>query len=213
MKMARRIIEVTIDSVKLNIKGSRKGHKHVLGARLVYPRPGIAEKLALQPIAVTKGEAKLAKAKWPERILFKEVVQGPFGLGIEVSRAMSESEMGKVIEAMASSVIKVAGKEIAEVAGGPWGGALMGLPLKFLSGLISKKGSSDSVGAGVIELCADSKWPSSKVKKLTIPLVADENVYEMRRTRQGNSIRMIRKRVIKKADQSGSVVVKLRLYD
>lgn len=213
MKYKRRIMEVSLLGVELTTGRKRKAGKHLAAARLVYPRPGIAERVAVKPVQLKAGRRGRGATSWSEQILFKEVVQGPFALSVELTDAMTDSELGKVIDSLASAVLKVAGNEMVDAAAGPMGGVLMGLPVRFFSAMMSKKEVPKVLGSGSVDLCADGRWASGKTRKVKIELTAEKDVYEIRRSTRGGSPRMARKRVLKAGEISGSVTLAILPYD
>lgn len=89
--MAKKNIEVSLVSVNLVSTGTkRKESRHALTATLVWPRPTIARKESAFPCTLEKGAADYSGSPWHETILFKETVEGTFGLRMELSESLSD---------------------------------------------------------------------------------------------------------------------------
>lgn len=83
--MARRkILEILLDRVQIEETGGRASRdaQHLLLVTLVWPRARVEECVAVKPISLDQKAADLRKSMWIERILFKELVQGPFGMHV-----------------------------------------------------------------------------------------------------------------------------------
>lgn len=90
--MAKKNIEVSLVSVNLVSTGTkRKESNHAMTATLLWPRMSIARKESALSCALTKGAADYADAPWHETILFKEVVEGTFGVRVEVTESLSDN--------------------------------------------------------------------------------------------------------------------------
>ncbi len=216
MKYKRRIIEATLDRVRVGIIGSRRSGetKHVLAARLMYPRPAITEKLTVRTVTLKDGAVDLKKSAWSEKILFKEIVQGPFAVGVEISEALSDTEIDRFVELVSSSVLKLAGSELADMAAGPWAAGLVKLPLQYIMKVMaSKKDKRGSLGAGSVDLCCNTAWKAGTKRKAKLPLVLDCDLWQTRSARRGGDRRTVRKKLATTGDDNGSVAMTFRAYD
>jgi hypothetical protein len=164
MKYDRRILEVRLERVELGVTSRRsakaKAGQHLLSATLLYPRPMIAERTSLKTVAIDDGVADLRKAGLSKRILFKEVIQGPFAIRIDVSEELSDGELGKFLETVTTTFTKVARSEATDMAVGAWTAGLIRVPIDHLSKALSsaKKSAPCSVGTGEADVTIDGRW-------------------------------------------------------
>ena len=217
MKYKRRILEVTMEQINLRVAGnsSARTTQHLVTGTLRYPRPAIAEKVLAKPVGLDNGAVDLSAAGWMQRILFKETVQGPFGIGIDITTQLSDSQAGKLITAVSSAFLSLAGGEAADIAGEPWAAGLVRTPFDYLrKALSSSRGAAPRlVGAGSIDLCADTRWQAGAVRKVNVPLTAVEDIYTVRRSRHRGTMQASRKKLLKTGEANGEIRLSVRTYD
>ncbi|MFO7871869.1 MAG: hypothetical protein R6V03_10625 [Kiritimatiellia bacterium] len=212
----RRILEVTLTRVALeNIPGSEKSGYRVLTACLVWPRPAIAGKTAVKTVCFENGKADLTDFPWTEQIVFKETVQGPFGLEVGLSDMLSNAEAEKFIAFLGSAAWKVVGGAAGDITGSAIGSGLVSAPFKYLSGLAKGiyKAEPRSFGTGALDLRADKTWKPGKIRRRKIELTAPSAIYRMRRQRQSGRLVSRRRKIMEKGKICGEVELGLRLYD
>ncbi len=213
----RRILEVLLDagSVDVSLQGSRAKSRNMIIVSLIWPRPGIYERVSVVTPDFECNKMYIRDSEWSERILFKEVVQGPFALKVSVTEPVSDKKLDEFMANMGSSLFKTAASELSDFSVGPLMGSLAKVPLMYLSSKTMSflKESAAIIGTGTACLCADAKWKSGCVKRVTVPLVAPDAVFKtFRRKRHGESI--ARKRSVLKAGQkSGEISLSIMLYD
>ncbi|TFH14645.1 MAG: hypothetical protein E4H02_09495 [Lentisphaerales bacterium] len=217
MKANRRIVEVVLDGIEIRAAGGtadEKTGKHVVSARLVWPRPSIAEKLAVKTIGLRDGSISFKTAEWPDKILFKEVVQGPFSICIEISDRVAASTADGLAGELLKAFVKVAGDGASEVAGVPWMGSLLRGPLRFLESMGTKDGTGLPVtGSGSIDLEALPGWKAGGWRRFRIPLVTARDICRVQRRRSGGEMRTMRQVLLRAGEQNGVVKIALRPYD
>ena len=190
--MPRRVIEIAIAGINLLATGSEADEtRHLVAASLVWPRPGIAERVALKPVTLTRGAYSYNDASWVQRILFKESVLGPLGIEITVSRALDPDGLRRAVAEFAESFAKEGAAHMDSMFGGTVGG-LVKLPLSFLAGRLDEAPDREPplVAAGEADMPADALSPGTV---LSVPLIAPVTVYRARRRRppapaRGNEI-------------------------
>lgn len=214
MKYKRRILEVLLRDVQVETTGKRgRGEKHLIAATLVHPRPSIVEKSAVRAVALENGIAALSKEGWSDRILFKEVVQGPTAIRVEVSEAVSDSEMAKLGSIVADTALDFAEDSASELTQSIWLGGMIGVSLEYLGKALSSKDGPRCIGSGIVELCADDKWKAGAARKMKIPLVAERGVDVVERRRRQGKMSTRRKSLLKAGEPNGFVTLALRTYD
>jgi hypothetical protein len=219
MKYDRRILEVRLERVELGVTSRRSAKaeagQHLLSATLLYPRPMIAERTSLKTVAIDDGVADLKKAGLSKRILFKEVIQGPFSIRVDVSEELSDGELGKFLETATTTFTKVARSEATSMAVGAWTAGLIRVPIDHLSKALSAaaKSAPCSVGTGEADVTIDGRWKAGSSGKVRIPLGVEQDVYRLHRVRRGGEMTTRRKKLLSANDENGWVELSLQTYD
>jgi hypothetical protein len=211
----RRVVELLLEEVKLDVAraGRRRKGRHVLTACLVWPRPAIAEKLIAKTLEMEKLSVNLDSAGWIERILFKETVQGPFGVEISVTDRLSDSQVGEFLSFLGSAVLKLAGSEVGDLlAGGPASG-LVEIPFKYLSKRVAAGPEGAAVLAGgSVDLVVDEKWKPGKAIRIEVPLAAPRAVYKTVRSSKHGEVTARRRKLLAAGQANGVAVINARVY-
>lgn len=207
--MAKKTMEVHVESVQLvsTGKASKKETQHALSATLIWPRPAIARKEAALSCELVKGGVDFATAPWHETILFKEQVEGKFGVQVEVSEALSNA----VLEAFIRSFSTVMLKDVSALIGKA--------DLAFgdlLSSLFSSAGKSSGssgpkpvmVAEGAVTLDPANLTEGMLVE---VPLVAPRAISETSASADvGRGVARKRKVAVAKGASNG--VAKIRIH-
>ena len=69
----------------------------LLLTELILPRPSIAKKSAFKDVRVTKGKRSFAREPFYEKGLFKEKVDGPFGIRVSLTRPLKHPELKRFL--------------------------------------------------------------------------------------------------------------------
>ena len=217
MKYDRRILEVTLEKVKIGVTSRRytKGStgQHLVAATMVYPRPMIAERTSLKTVSLPDGSADLREDGWAQKVLFKEVVQGPFAIRVDVSEELSDSEIGRFVETLSETFARVAMREGAENAVGAWTAGLIKVPMDYLGKAMSAKNAPCSVGTGEIDVTIDSGWKEGSSGKIRVPLGLERDLYRLHRSRSGGEMTTKRKKLLSAGEENGWVELSLKTYD
>lgn len=209
----REVLEVLLDGIELPVVGGRKTARthHSLLASLVWPRPCIAERVAVKPVDLVGGQARLVESGWAQCVLFKEVVKGRFGLQVGVSQPLTDVQMDAWLSLIGATAVKAAGRLVAEAMNGA-AEQIAGLPLQFLgkqiSGLPGK--NAGLLGQGIVDLNSDDLGDGA-VRIITVPLVAAEAVQEVQRVRRQGRLMSKRRTVLKAGATNGSIRLSLQL--
>lgn len=214
--MKRQILELTLESVSLEVTGARRagGSVHVVTVGLVWPRPAIAEKVAVKVLDMAGKSCSLARKPWVERILFKEVVEGPFGLELAVSEPVSDSQVLDFMRFAGSAVFKMAASEAGDLVTGSLATGLTRIPLRFLSKQISAsaKKSPRNIANGSIDLRAEDLIRHGKDSTLKLRLRAEETFHSISRTRKHGKSSMKRVKLLDAGQPNGEAVLRARVY-
>lgn len=137
-------------------------HEHVgqergaIGLRfqLVVPRPNVDGRDAVRVIRARKGVTRFGSRPVSERLLFKQTVEGPFGLRVEVSRGFGASALEELVRtAFAGGVEEVV--RFAAASQLPPFRNLMREGGRFLGDLIEESEAPDLLAVGEADLASD----------------------------------------------------------
>jgi len=211
----RQILELSLDRVHVRVTGRRRSRtsRHVLTIGLVWPRPGIAERLAVKPVVLKDGVAEVGALNWTERILFKETVQGPFGLDVAVSEQLTGDDLAKFLKRLGSSLVKLAGSELGDLVSGSLGAGIVSAPFKAFGTVVagSDRLLARVIGSGTADVSSSPGKKGERQFRLEVPLSAPGTVYRTVRRRTHGEVRVRRRSVLKAGEENGSVVLSARV--
>jgi hypothetical protein len=211
----RRILEIRFEKIELASIGAGAS-THVVAARLIWPRPAIAEKIAIKTLSFRSGSAApQATAPWSGSILFKETVQGPCGLEIAVTRQVSDSQAARFAQSVYAAALNALGSQVgATVAAGSWVGLLQ-FALRHgakAAGDPARNGPP-ALAVGSIDLPPSGLAAPGKTTQAVVPLVAPETLYEVRKRRRQGEMHLRRERVLAAGEPNGQARLTLTAYN
>jgi hypothetical protein len=213
----RRVAEVQIRSIELRSDaGGCRDKQHLLVAGLVWPRPAIAERTAVQRISFgSQREEDFSGKSWVERILFKETIQGPFALRIGLTRAIPSDRLREMLKWLNETALDLAGTVAGRLAGGGPGGDFAEAPFDGLSRFFKSGEFADTewLGRGTVDACGDENWQEGQTRDFEIPLVVPRDIYSVDSTRSHGEAGMKRRLEIEQGKQNGFARVSIRLYN
>ena len=215
--MANRTLELMLDKVTVKETGARrKKGQHMVIATLVWPRPLIAERVSAKTLAFEGNVVDLKKSDWITRIVFKERVDGPFGVELGVTERMSDSEIADFFKFLGSSLMKLMGNEAEDMMTSSLTGGLIKIPFQFLSKFISDIGDKGPkiIAGGSICLHAEETWKkkNTETKTFKVPLTAPETIYKVTRTRRHGQMQSRRRTILKAGDDNGIIEFAGKVY-
>ncbi|MCK5849574.1 MAG: hypothetical protein KAH23_01570 [Kiritimatiellae bacterium] len=219
--MANRILEVLLDRVEVKkTNARRKKGRHMVIATLIWPRPMIAERISVKTLDFEDNIINLKKSNWIARIMFKEKVEGPFGIEFNVTERMSDSEITKFLQFLGSSLMKLAGNEAKDLMTSSLAGGLVKIPFQHLDKFISKLGDKGPkiIANGSLVLHSEDTWnPSSRknsaaVKSFKVALTAPEIITQVTRTRRHGEIQSRRRTIMKAGEDNGIINFTGKVY-
>lgn len=206
MKSERNTLEMTLDTVRLTAEEPESAERIVL-ATLLWPRPMISERVSSRVLTFRDGAADLAEKDWTERILFKETVEGTYGLIVQVTEPMSSGEVAKFFRQLGEALLKVSASEMAKLVSGPWLGALARIPLQILAEEVGAPGQGPKLAAaGRITLLPGE--PGS----LRIPLQTVRDQYRTETRRVGSRKITRRVKTASAGEPAGEIVLQADYY-
>jgi hypothetical protein len=214
MAQVRREVEITLHSIDVPVTGTggERQTTHLVGATLIWPRTGTAQKTSSQSCGLAGGRADFERVNWGRRILFKENVEGRFALGVTLSEALDDEALEKFLRAFAGVVLSV-GADAAEAAVPlkPLG-KLAAAPLDYAAKEIAKYPGAVTLAEGLAELDAADFPPGGGERLLTVRLTAARRLVRVtRRAVNGKQpARVTRKLLLEKGADNGEVTLLVR---
>lgn len=152
MAYDRRGFELFLQEWKLEETGQLSDHPLTVETELIYPRPRIQRRTHQQAIPPQRGRVMdWSDRAFHRRVLFKELVEGPFSVGVTVRRGSVTRRWSHLIYEM----VQEAGEETAEMIGDRLGGPPLAAALEVLAenGLepFEAEDQQGVIGAGVAE--------------------------------------------------------------
>jgi len=187
-------------------RGSKRSER-IVTVTLVWPRPLVASRVALQTHTFTASGLDVAGKDWSERILFKETVEGPFGVIAQISESMSAQQLAKVAAALGTMILRAAGNEAARVAVGPGLAALARFPFTYVAGELSSLGKT----ARVVAAGRATLMPGQR-GSVEIPLAVPEDVIRLRRSTRAGRTKTRRETLHKQGEPAGTIRFDIDYY-
>jgi len=107
MKFPRNQLELLVNKVDLSHGAlGRDLGSFGVRIRLVAPRPNIAARDTLLFLDVKPGVTHYTKKPYSERVLFKQTVEGRFGLAVEFSRATTKDSLISIFRRLMSTALE-----------------------------------------------------------------------------------------------------------
>lgn len=133
---SKKTIEVLIDELHLDtygVKKSKTPSSHILTLEVVWPRPTIQSKTYLKTIKLVDGKFIIQDKSWLDRIILKESVEGPFGIRISISAALSDELLKKFFSQVFKTVFSTASSMSEALVEDKALKKSIALPLDFIS--------------------------------------------------------------------------------
>lgn len=215
----RKVFELSVAEVKIEHGGtvrSRGTSKRLLLAGLLWPRPAIAERNAVMPLEFDAAlSVALEERPWTERILFKEPVEGPFGISVAITEKLTEKRIAEFLAFLGQAAMNAALKNLAGMDVLPTVTAVLQSPFKLAQRTLGRSASRDPriVAAGTIDM-ADiaAEWQTGKEYSIRIPLTAPDDIVSKTATQRDGKPRRRTKTLMKAGADNGAVVLRGMLY-
>lgn len=175
----RGTVELSLASIRGDgpLAGGARAVERLVTATLLWPRPLIAERNAARTFTFSPEGLDLHERDWTDRILFKETVEGPFGLVLQVTEGLTAAQVGKLAAAFGAAMLRTAGTELGRLAADPWSAALIRFPLQHLAGELGWVGKAPAVvAAGAVTLRPGHATP------IDLPLSVPADITRVRRS-------------------------------
>ncbi len=205
----RNVLEMSLNAIRGAgpwMQGA-KASGRVVTVTLVWPRPLVASRVAAQTQTFAREGLDVTGLDWSERILFKESVEGPFGVIVQISDSLTAQQLARVAGALGEVALKAVGTEAARIAVGTGVSALAKLPFTYLAGELATLGKSAKVvAAGRTTLIPGEPGV------VEIPLVVPEDVVRVRRSKRAGRVQTRHETLHKQGEAAGSVLLDVGYY-
>ena len=135
---------------------------------LICPRASIAKKTAAKEVKFQKAKADLKGQGWTERVMFREDVDGHFGLAVQLSEVLDDEWFEKFLRA----TMKIALKEFRDLAKTYTVGIddIASAPLDALAQMEGTYPGPKTVAQGVLDVTEDMLPETGKAVIVEVPL-------------------------------------------
>ena len=135
---------------------------------MVCPRTAIARKTAAKEVKFQKAKADLKGQGWTERVMFREDVDGHFGLAVQLSEVLDDEWFEKFLRATA----KIALKEFRDLAKTYTVGIsdIASAPIDALAQLEGTYPGPKTVAQGVLDVTEDMLPEAGKSVSVEVPV-------------------------------------------
>lgn len=216
MASAKKDVEISITEIKLDkIKALQKAGTRTLEARLIYPRPTVAQKATTRILQFEDGAWTSKDKGWTERILFKESIQGDTGLEITLSEIVSDKNIEAALASGASSFIKILGSLAGEALTESYLGTFSDIPAAVLSKAITGSDQIKITASATQDIPFNqiANLKAGKVATIEVPLISKNTIKESttRLVKSSGGGTTSSKIIAKKGEQIGTVLFTLCL--
>ena len=171
MKSQKRTVEVLLAGAEIGglvlqphlVKSSR-----LITVDMICPRSSIAKKTAAKEVAFRKAKADLKGEGWTQRVMFREDVEGHFGLAVQLSEILDDEWFEKFLRA----TVKIALKEFRDLAKTYTVGIsdIASAPIDALAQLEGTYPGPKTVAQGVLDVTEDMLPDDGKAVTVEVPL-------------------------------------------
>ena len=215
MATPKKDLQIFVESLELDKTVFADESNRIADFKIVYPRPAIAQKISSKTLAVKDGKCSKPDTKrWTDSILFKESVQGDFGIEISISSPVTAKELESAAASAASSLVKLLGDIAADAAGIKALKSFVDLPANALAKAVSGASYSaktDAAGSLDIPGALYAGLKSGEETTVSLPLLAERDIAkESHRSNKSNSSVIVRKTMAKKGAEIGKATLRFR---
>ncbi|MGE9290000.1 MAG: hypothetical protein ACQKBT_03360 [Puniceicoccales bacterium] len=167
-------MEITLKSLTLN-EPFHTASAVTVTAELVWPRPAISSRVGIQTLDLRKGKASLRRAKYYERLLLKEKVDGRFGIVVGITKPGPQLAVNRVVAEILGTALSSIGSGLAAGMANTALRPLVREPLNQFADAVESDEPALIADAG-IDLHSDDDWIGEKTfllktnQSLKIPL-------------------------------------------
>ena len=178
-----------------------KHTNHLLGIDLVCPRPTVARKSSERALALESGIFAPQTQAWTESVVFKETINGRFGIAVTVSEALTDAAMETFFRTGATALVKFLAGFASAAVSIPNLDDVAEIPFSSVTKVLGKDRSPMTIARGCADFPADASFPSRVV--VEVPLVAADDIFRAvhRTTKAGDATSRVK--ILSKGEAAG----------
>ena len=177
--------------------------RHTLSATLVWPRTGIAVRSYARAVELPGAERSYGEADWTDAVLFKETVQAPTALELQLTEPLRDDTISALLTAFAKAAVKRVADEAEDAV--PFVGDLVAAPIDAFAGLLAKQ--ADLVlGKGLLSLRTDADLATGVERE--VPLFAPRAITVASTGSRSRSGPARRRTIVRAGERVGAVVIR-----
>ena len=206
MAVKKHSICATLLRVALSSKGGDAPSaktRHTLSATLVWPRTGIASRAYARAVELPGAERAYGEADWTDAILFKETVQPPTALELQLTVPLRDDKIAALLTAFAKAAVKRVADEAEDAV--PFVGDLVAAPIDAFANLLAKQPDL-ALGRGLLPLAADADLAAGR--EVEVPLFSPRAITEQSNASRSRSGPARRRTIVRAGEHIGAVVLR-----
>lgn len=203
MSYARNTLELTLEHFTLTAPKLPADAHFALRIALIAPRPMIVERSALRTVALQDKAWTQQAAPFYQRVLFKETVQGPFGIVLELSPPTDADGLDRWLREILATAVETAAEVAAVDLATPMRGLIRN-PFRLLGRSLRNPDEAETLASGGIDASSE-KQPETQLQTLT--LTAERELVRTRTVMRGGRRRQVRTTLV----APGSPVAQVQL--
>ena len=177
--------------------------RHTLSATLVWPRTGIAARSYARAVELPGAERTYGEADWTDAILFKETVQPPTALELQLTVPLRDDTIAALLTAFAKAAVKRVADEVEDAV--PFVGDLAAAPIDAVAGLLAKQ-SDLALGKGTLPLRSDADLATGVERE--VPLFAPRAITVASTGSRSRTGPARRRTIVRAGERVGTVVLR-----
>lgn len=208
----RSTLELRLADWRVDVAGSRKREGvQLLSVQLVCPRPTVARRSILRELKTDRSDERSPRGPWPDSILFKETVQGPFGMLIRISEPLSGKALTELAGALGHALARDAAGVFAETLGGT-AGLLARVPALWMASRFAQAAKVEPEWVAEGWLMTEASELKEQ-KALSIELWAPRTIERISRTTRAGRSKTTRTRLLEAGARNGSLALGVTVYE
>ncbi len=177
--------------------------RHTLCATLVWPRVGIASRAYARSVDLPGAERAYGAADWTDAILFKETLQPPTALELQLTVPLGDEKAAALLAAFAKAAVKRVADEVEDAV--PLVGDLVAAPIDAFANLLAKQPDL-ALGRGLLPLAADADLAAGR--EVEVPLFAPRAITEQSNASRSRSAPPRKRTLVRAGEHVGAVVLR-----
>lgn len=207
MAKAKKDVEIVLAGIEIDpAAGFAAESRHIVDATLVWPRVTIAKKESGATLPFDKGKWSGAGRNFADCILFKETVQGRFGISFSITEKVTEGLEAALGDYLVNGVVDQLGAIAAKAF--PVAGKFAEIPLAALAKTVLKNKSPKIVAYGSLDLDADEL---AGEMKLEVVLAAPQAIRKSETRTRGKGTVRTQKTIFPEGAVVGKATATLRV--